>query len=75
MNLNNFRQTFAISFGVILIYLIMGVFFKHQIGVWFSVIWYLLGLGAIIFFAYNWIKGQNKGKKAEKVIDAEYRIR
>lgn len=70
MGMNQFRNKFLLVFGVIFIYMVMGVFFKHQVGIWFSAIWYLMGLLGIAYIIY--IKYQkSKPKNKTKIVNAE----
>jgi len=68
MDFRYYQQLWAICFGVVFIYLILGVFFKHTIGVWMAAFWYLAGLGGIIFIAYTYF---TRNKKKDKIINAK----
>lgn len=70
MNQNRFSQTFTVVFVIIFIYLIMGVYFKHEIGVWFSTIWYIMGLAGFVFFFYIGYRRSQRKQEKQKVINA-----
>lgn len=68
-----FQQRFAIIFGVVFVYMIMGVFFKQQVGAWFSALWYVLGLVGAIAGVYFYLKYKNPPPKSKstKIVKAE----
>jgi len=68
-----FQARFLVIFGVVFIYMIFGVFLKHQVGEWLAAVWYIAGIILLGLMGYNMY--QNMGKppksKAVKVVDAE----
>lgn len=66
----NFTQLIALIFGVLFIWLILGTYFKNNVGVWMAAIWYLGTISTAGFFTYIWWKNR-KPKNEAKVINAK----
>jgi len=72
--MSGFRQRFMVLFGVMFIYLVLGVFFRHQVGTWLSALWYIMGIVIAGVWVYSSIKAAKLSKSKEvKVVDAEWK--
>lgn len=67
-----FQQKFFLIFGVIFIWLILGVYFKNEIGVWFASLYYGFSFAGVIIIAVYRLK---KGEQKPKVVTGEYIVR
>ena len=73
MNFEAMQKIFAISFCVIVIYLLMGTYFKNSIGEWFAVVWYIMIPIIIISFLKSYIRNRKPRKKDIVIMNGKFR--
>ena len=50
---NPFQQRVIVIFGVVVVWLIFGVYFKNSIGKWFAAIYYIISFALIGMYVYQ----------------------
>lgn len=67
MNTEQFKRNVVVIGGILLIYLMLGVYFKNAIGEWFAAIYYFTGIAVGGYYLYLLIKKDIR--KGPKVIE------